>query len=77
LDIGFAEMFRGPEGVVPLVMLLFTLAAIVLTIVASILIGHFFYSHKAILEGVESRFGITAQYIPGFGFDPLARTDQS
>jgi hypothetical protein len=67
LDIGFAEVFTGQQGAIALIMLLFALGAFVLTIVTSILIGHFIHGHRAILEGVESRFGITAQYVPDKG----------
>jgi len=81
LDRGFANVFEGSQGKRWLILLLFAVAAIVLTIVASVLIlslraildkldtehrttrEELNEKYRAIMENVESRFGITAEYI--------------
>jgi hypothetical protein len=81
LDRGLTNAFEGTQGKRWLILLLLTVAAIVLTIVASVLILSLRAilekldiehrttrekvndSYEAIMKNVESRFGITAEYI--------------
>ena len=74
LDIGFEVLFKHQDGAKWIIMLIFALGAIGLLIVVGTLFGHVFLSHRAILEGVESRFAITARYISDDGVHGGGRT---